>query len=129
MSSQMHAGGRAKLKKLAEGYHGINYSDSKLHMVMLAKAVARLWPKVCANAIDPGWVPTKMGGAGAPDSLQKGYQTQVWLATSDEAAAKVSGQYFFHLKSQSSAPEADELPKQEEFLRICEGITGVKWPS
>lgn len=61
-------------------------------------AVARLWPQVYANALDPGWVPTKMGGAGAPDDLEKGHQTQAWLAASDDAEAKVSGEYFFHKK-------------------------------
>ncbi|RYY54534.1 MAG: SDR family NAD(P)-dependent oxidoreductase, partial [Chitinophagaceae bacterium] len=75
-----------------------SYADTKLHMVMLAKALARKWPEVYANAVDPGWVPTKMGGTGAPDDLEQGYQTQVWLATSDEPAAKVSGQYFHHQK-------------------------------
>ena len=40
------------------------YAESKLHDVMLAFAVARLWPNVLSNAVTPGWVPTKMGGAG-----------------------------------------------------------------
>jgi NAD(P)-dependent dehydrogenase (short-subunit alcohol dehydrogenase family) len=39
------------------------YSDSKLHDVLLAFAVARHWPEVLSNALEPGWVPTKMGGA------------------------------------------------------------------
>jgi hypothetical protein len=64
--------------------------------MMLCFAVARHWADVFANAVNPGWVPTKMGGSGAPDNLQKGYETQVWLSVSDEAKAKVSGRYFFH---------------------------------
>ena len=65
---------------------------------MLAKAVARRWTNVYSNAVDPGWVPTKMGGKGAPDDLQKGYETQVWLSTSNDAEARVSGNYFHHQK-------------------------------
>ena len=45
------------------------YSDSKLHDVLLAFAVARRWPDVFSNALEPGWVATKMGGPGAPDDL------------------------------------------------------------
>jgi NAD(P)-dependent dehydrogenase (short-subunit alcohol dehydrogenase family) len=68
-----------------------SYSDTKLHMLMLAKSLARKWPEVYANAVDPGWVTTKMGGAGAPDDLKIGYQTKVWMAVSNDPAALVSG--------------------------------------
>ena len=37
------------------------YAESKLHDAMLAFAVARRWPDVSSNALEPGWVPTKMG--------------------------------------------------------------------
>jgi NAD(P)-dependent dehydrogenase (short-subunit alcohol dehydrogenase family) len=47
------------------------YAESKLHDVMMAFAVARLWPEVLSNALTPGWVPTKMGGAGAPDDVNQ----------------------------------------------------------
>ncbi|HEY0251465.1 MAG TPA: SDR family NAD(P)-dependent oxidoreductase, partial [Kofleriaceae bacterium] len=56
------------------------YSDSKLFDVVLAFAIARLWPDVHANALEPGWVATKMGGAGAPDDLSLAPVTQAWLA-------------------------------------------------
>lgn len=35
------------------------YSESKLYVTALAAAVARRWPEVLSNAVDPGWVPTK----------------------------------------------------------------------
>jgi NAD(P)-dependent dehydrogenase (short-subunit alcohol dehydrogenase family) len=72
------------------------YAESKLYIVALAFAVARRWPDVLSNAVNPGWVPTKMGGARAPDDLEMGHQTQTWLAVSDDPAAKVSGRYWFH---------------------------------
>ena len=41
-------------------------ANSKLFDVVLAFAVARLLPHVLSNAVDPGSVPTKMGGPGRP---------------------------------------------------------------
>ena len=129
LSSGMHTGGQMKLKQLGSDFKGINYSDSKLQIVMLTMAVARLWPNAYSNAIDPGWVPTKMGGPGAPDSLEKGYQTQTWLATSDDIEAQVSGHYFFHQQQNNFAPVASDFDLQNEFLKICKNISGVPFPN
>src|SRR3954466_6963154 len=115
LSSGMHLQGRSKLESFKTETSRITYSDSKLHVVMLCMAVARKWPQVYANALDPGWVPTKMGGQGAPDDLQKGYETQVWLAVSNDQKAKVSGQYFYHRKESRHNPEADDALLQERF--------------
>ncbi|MBD3287415.1 SDR family NAD(P)-dependent oxidoreductase, partial [candidate division KSB1 bacterium] len=76
LSSGMHSHGRPKLESFKSDSSRITYSDSKLHVVMLSMAVARKWRGVYSNAVNPGWVPTKMGGRGAPDNLQKGYETQ-----------------------------------------------------
>ena len=95
LSSGLHRNGDASLKDLAweqrpwQGQQA--YSDTKLHDVLLAFAVARRWPGVFSNALEPGWVPTKMGGAGAPDDLDQGHRTQVWLAVSDDPAAMGDG--------------------------------------
>ena len=128
LSSGMHLDGNAKLESLHTKVSRITYSDSKLHVLMLCFAVARKWPEVYANAVDPGWVPTKMGGASAPDDLQKGYETQVWLAASADRRAKVSGRYFHHEKQARYNPEADDVKLQEKFLSSCEKITGVRLP-
>ena len=69
-----------------------------------------------------------MGGPGAPDDLQKGYETQVWLAVSNDEKAKVSGRYFFHQQEKRSNPEADDVDVQEKFLKICREITGISFP-
>ena len=98
LSSGMHLQGRSKLNDFQTNGNRITYSDSKLHVLMLCMAVARKWKDVYSNAVDPGWVPTKMGGAGAADDLQKGYETQMWLAVSNDEKAKISGRYFFHQK-------------------------------
>jgi NAD(P)-dependent dehydrogenase (short-subunit alcohol dehydrogenase family) len=124
----MHLQGRSKLESFKAETGRISYSDSKFHVLMLCMAVARKWPQVYANAVDPGWVPTKMGGQGAPDDLQKGYETQVWLAVSDDVKATVSGRLFHHRKESRHKPEADDASLQEMFLGLCSEITGVSFP-
>ena len=128
LSSGMHLQGRSKLDNFKTDINRITYADSKLHVMTLCMAVARKWKDVYANAVDPGWVPTKMGGRGAPDNLQKGYETQVWLAISNDEKAKVSGHYFFHQKEKHHNPEADNVVLQEKFLGLCEEITGISFP-
>lgn len=125
LSSGMHLHGRSKLDSFKTDSSRISYSDSKLHVVMLCMAAARKWLAIYSNAVDPGWVPTKMGGRGAPDDLQKGYETQVWLAVSNDEKSKVSGCYFFHQKERHHNPEAENVQLQERFLNMCEEITGV----
>ncbi|HEV7376025.1 MAG TPA: SDR family NAD(P)-dependent oxidoreductase, partial [Pyrinomonadaceae bacterium] len=128
LSSDMHLQGRAKLENFKTDINRITYSDSKLHVLMLCKAVARKWPQVFANVLNPGWVPTKMGGQGAPDDLHKGYETQVWLAVSNNEKAKVSGHFFYHQKETDYNPEADDVLLQEKFLDLCKEITGISFP-
>lgn len=128
LSSGMHLQGDPDTEKLTDKTSRISYSDSKLHMVMLSLAVARKWPGVFSNAVDPGWVATKMGGAGAPDNLEKGFQTQAWLAVSDDEQAKVSGHYFYHQRQKHHVPEASEADRQEKFLTACAQLTGVRFP-
>lgn len=125
LSSGMHLQGHSKLEYLERDVTRVTYSDSKLHVVMLAIAVARKWPDVYSNAVDPGWVPTKMGGHGARDDLQKGYETQTWLAVSNDEKAKVSGRYFYHQKERRHNPEADDTLQQDRFLALCAEVTGI----
>src|SRR5215475_12077355 len=104
------------------------YSDSKLFDVTLAFAIARLWPKSLSNAVDPGWVATKMGGPGAPDDINQGAETQVWLAVSDDPQATVSGRYFYHKRLRDAHPAASDVAVQNGLLRACEQLTGVAFP-
>jgi NAD(P)-dependent dehydrogenase (short-subunit alcohol dehydrogenase family) len=133
LSSGMHLHGDPSLKNLTGGAGrrsgSSTYSDSKLHDVILSMAVARMWPNVYANAVNPGWVPTKMGGSGAPDNLEKGCQTQAWLAVSNDDEAKVSGRYFYHKKQTDYLPAAADVNVQEKFLTLCEQLSGVRFPT
>ena len=128
LGSDMHLSGDPELKRAVFEKGSVSYSDSKLHVLLLTMAVARKWPDVYANAVDPGWVPTKMGGAGAPDNLEKGFQTQAWLAASQEDSVKVSGRYFFHKREARYLPVAGDVVLQEKLLELCEQITGVHFP-
>jgi NAD(P)-dependent dehydrogenase (short-subunit alcohol dehydrogenase family) len=92
---------------------------------MLAFAVARLWPGVRSNAVNPGWVATRMGGAGAPDDLTQGSNTQVWLAVSDDPDAAVSGEYFFHRHQQAPKASARDSSRQDQLLAACARLAGV----
>lgn len=129
LSSGMHRNGSASLRDIDWQERPWDqtqaYCDSKLQVAALALAVARLWPDVLSNAVDPGWVPTKMGGAGASDDLEMGHQTQTWLAVSDDPAALVSGRYWYHRKQQHPAAAAIDLKFQDQLvLRLAE-LTGV----
>ena len=104
------------------------YAESKLHDAMLAFAAARLWPDVLSNALEPGWVPTKMGGAGAPDDIDQAHLTQAWLAASDDAKARTTAAYFYHLKPREPNPQARDVALQDRLLDICGKISGVEWP-
>lgn len=123
LSSGMHKGGRS-LRDESDIF-SINYSDSKLHLTTLTKGVARLFPNVFSNAVDPGWVPTKMGGKSATDDLDKGYETQAWLAVTSEPEAMVSGSYFYHKQQQTAHPDTSNIEIQHRLLEICEKQTGV----
>jgi len=130
LSSSMHFGGEATLRDLdwTERRWDTNqaYSDSKLFITALAIALAKRWPKTLSNAVDPGWVPTKMGGSGAPDDLEEGHLTQTWLAVSDEPAAKVSGAYWHHRKQRKPAADALDTGFHDRLIGKLAELTGVK---
>jgi NAD(P)-dependent dehydrogenase (short-subunit alcohol dehydrogenase family) len=132
LSSGLHQSGDPSLKDLSwkdrpwQGQQA--YSDTKLHDVMLAFAVARRWPGVLSNALEPGWVATKMGGAGATDDLDEGHRTQVWLAVSDDTAAKVTGEYFYHMRQRTPKAASRDAKLQEKLIETCEAFSGVRLP-
>lgn len=129
LSSGMHRGGEDTLRDIdwvdRRWDTDQAYSNSKLYVTALAMAVARRWPKTISSAVDPGWVPTKMGGASAPDDLEQGHLTQTWLSTSDDAAAMESGGYWFHRKPQKPAAAALDLAFQDRLITRLSELTGV----
>ena len=132
LSSGMHHGGDPDLSDLQwtrRRWSGTQaYSDSKLFDLVLAFAVARRWPGAFSNAVDPGWVATKMGGHGAPDDLSLGSDTQAWLAAGADPDAAVTGRYFYHRRARASHPAAASSEVQDGLLKACEALTGVAFP-
>lgn len=132
LSSGLHQDGASDLKDMiwnARPWNGFQaYAESKFHDALLAFAVARKWPDIYSNALEPGWVATKMGGKSAPDSMEEGYKTQAWLAVSDEPEALVSGAYFYHKKLRQANPKTLDIELQERFLKECGRISGVSFP-
>lgn len=132
LSSGMHQGVRPALDDLIwtkRPWSGAQaYAESKLYDTVLAFAVARRWPSVLSNALEPGWVPTRMGGPGAPDDMDQAHCTQAWLAASDDAAAQVTGGYFYHLRQREPNPASRDEAVQEALLAACEGFSGIALP-
>jgi len=128
LSSSMHRGGRADLAGMdwAGRTSTGSYSDSKLFVTILAAAVARLWSEVYSNAVDPGWVPTRMGGPGAPDDLRLGHLTQEWLATSNDLEALTSGGYWHHQQREQPHPAVNDAGLQDRLLADLARATGTK---
>ena len=127
LSSGMHHAGGGSLRDIdwtARRWNAAQaYSESKLHVTALALTLARVWPDVFSNAVDPGWVPTKMGGPTATDDLEMGYLTQTWLAVSNDAAATVSGGYWYHRQRQEPAPQARDPVFQDQLMDRLAALT------
>jgi NAD(P)-dependent dehydrogenase (short-subunit alcohol dehydrogenase family) len=128
LTSGMHRGGRPSLTGIdwsgrrATG----SYPDSKLFVTTLAVAVARRWAEVVSNAVDPGWVPTKMGGPGAPEDLRLGHRTQVWLATSEDPQARTSGGYWYHQRRTEPHPAVGDRRFQDHLLEDLARFTATR---
>jgi NAD(P)-dependent dehydrogenase (short-subunit alcohol dehydrogenase family) len=127
LSSSEHYSGRASLTDVDWSHRTAgSYPDSKLFVTTLAAAVARLWPEVLSNAVDPGWVPTKMGGPGATDDLRLGHLTQEWLATSDDPAAHTSGGYWHHQRRAEPHSAVNDQQFQDRLLDALARHTGAR---
>jgi len=129
LSSGMHRGGNPSLDDLQwerRRWSGSQaYSDSKLFVAVLAAAVAAHRPDVLSNAVDPGWVATRMGGPAAPDDLGQGSVTQAWLAVSDDARATVSGSFFYHRQTRKAHGSMHDRRLQEDLLAACAALSAV----
>ena len=142
LTSGMQQGGSTDLSDLdwkRRSWNGMQaYSDSKLFDATLAAAVARRWAGVVSTSVSPGWVETKMGGAGAPDDLDAASLTQAWLAVTDDEAALRSGAMFYHqepilrpggggTRALHSAVQNEAF--QDDLLAALAELTGTELPA
>jgi NAD(P)-dependent dehydrogenase (short-subunit alcohol dehydrogenase family) len=129
LSSGMHPGGVPVMDDLQwtrRRWDGAAaYAESKFLDVLLAFGVARRWPGVRSNALEPGWVPTRMGGPGAPGDMEAAPVTQAWLAAGTDPATQVTGQYFYHQRTKSPARPTLREDLQDALLHACARISGV----
>jgi NAD(P)-dependent dehydrogenase (short-subunit alcohol dehydrogenase family) len=132
LSSSEHAAGTGPLRDIdwitRPWDVGRAYAESKLHVIALAFAMARHWPEVLSNAVDPGWARTRMGGPNAPVDTDTGQRTQSWLAVSEEPAAMVSGYYWHQQRQQQPATEAMDVSYQDRLIVELAALTEVALP-
>lgn len=126
LSSGMHRSGSTDLDRAFRGPG--DYSTSKLLVTALALRVARR-SSILSHAVDPGWVPTRMGGRGAPDDLEEGHRTQEWLATADPADIDpVTGGYWYHRQARAPHPAAQDPAFQDAVVARLAQRTGLDLP-
>ena len=130
LSSSMHRGGSPHhVTDAITGRREASYSDTKLWATALFLGVARRWPGVLAHAVDPGWVPTRMGGPSASDDLTHGHRTQEWLAVAPEDDIDPqTGGYWHHYQVRRPHPAALDAPFQDELVAAIEARTGIALP-
>jgi len=133
LSSGLHRGGEDSLEDLdwtaRKWDAGQAYAETKLHVAAIAAALARRWPSVLCNAVDPGWVRTKMGGRSAPVDLDSGQRTQSWLAVSDDPRARFNGGYWHNLERQKPASGVTDVHFQDRLLFSLRELTRIELPS
>lgn len=125
LSSGLHRDGRADLVNIDWRGRDLarTYSDSKLFVTVLMAAVARSRPEVIAHAVDPGWMPTRMGGPRATGDIRLGHVTQTWLATSTDPEVLQSGQYWHYQQTRDTHPAVHDEAFQDELLAALAAYT------
>jgi hypothetical protein len=59
--------------------------------------------------------------------MDQAHRTQAWLAVSDDAAARVTGEYFFHLRRRAPNTRARDTELQDQLIAACERISSIRW--
>ncbi|KAK2123626.1 glycoside hydrolase superfamily [Fusarium oxysporum II5] len=135
IASQLHAEADTRVKDIFWLERGDSqfqdfpaYCDSKLHVMLLANAVARRFKHTSVMSVHPGWVATKLGGEDGPDKLEDGVDTYVMLAEGDYDQS-LTGKYFEpKRKLAEPIPQCSEVELQERVIDACERLVGLKLP-
>lgn len=84
--------GAGQLSRMGAWAPAYSVSKAALNALTIQLASGLKSRGVAVNAACPGWVKTRMGGPGAPKSVEEGADTPVWLAT--DAAPSLTGRFF-----------------------------------
>ena len=73
--------GAGQLSSMTTYAPAYSISKAALNALTIQLAASTKGRGVLVNCVNPGWVRTRMGGRGAPRSVEEGADTIVWLAT------------------------------------------------
>ncbi|KAI1630767.1 short chain dehydrogenase [Biscogniauxia mediterranea] len=108
------------------------YADTKLYNTMFAFAFARRFGSkgVVAHSVDPGWVPTKMGGPGAAGNIKESERLYVMLAEGSGEAEGMNGCFWENgcKGPAESKQDAQDEKAQDALLNKLEKVTGIRAP-
>jgi carbonyl reductase 1 len=76
------------------GYANTNYGMSKCGVIAYTSLMSRLCPELTWSAMCPGYCNTSMTSGRGTKSACSGADTAVWLATTDDPSAYVSGGFY-----------------------------------
>jgi NAD(P)-dependent dehydrogenase (short-subunit alcohol dehydrogenase family) len=125
VSSGVHSSGSVDLEHPDEPRFATPYAQSKIALVMLAREQGDRWaqdggPDV--NACSPGWIATKMGGAGG-GRLADGADTPVWMLT-DPSLRGVTGRYFWQRREEEPNPQTEDAEARRRLVALAARATG-----
>ena len=126
LSSGAHYSGSSDLSNFEHVTKESGYSDSKLHDIWIANAVARRWKGVQSCSMDPGWIKTNMGGSNAT-----GHVSTPAKAIADFVDGKLSigdrtGVYLNQSKEEEPLAAASDEKKQDQLFALLEKVSGLK---
>ena len=125
VSSGVHSSGSVDLEQPDEPRFATPYAQSKIALVMLAREQGERWARdggPAVNACSPGWIATKMGGAGG-GRLQDGADTPVWMLT-EPSLEGVTGRYFWQRREEEPNPQANDATARRQLVALARAATG-----
>jgi NAD(P)-dependent dehydrogenase (short-subunit alcohol dehydrogenase family) len=132
VSSGLHQGGDESLEDVTWNERQFRpsqaYNDTKLHNVLLARAVARHWPDVQSCSLDPGWVRTKLGGSSAPGSTDAPANMVAAYAAGESVVGDKTGKYLNPGGVGNPHDATGKVEKQNRLLEIYESVSSVPFP-